>query len=168
MASDEMDQSATLNGYRNGPVLLEKAISGLSETDLDLSLSSSSWTIRMVVHHVADGDEIWKSFIRQAIGDIGGEFKLQWYWQIPQDVWAEQWQYAQRAIEPSLAVFRANRTQTLQMIEHVPDAMSRRLLIRWPNGEEQEVGVGWVMEMQTQHVLGHVSDIGSIRKAFDI
>jgi len=168
MASDEMDQSTTLSGYRNGPVLLEKAVHGLSETDLDLSRSSSSWTIRMVVHHVADGDEIWKSFIRQAIGDIGGEFKLQWYWQIPQDEWAKQWQYAQRAIEPSLAVFRANRTQTLQMIEHVPDAMSRRLLIRWPNGEEQEVAVGWVMEMQTQHVLEHVSDIGGIRKAFDI
>lgn len=168
MPSDQIDQRRIVRNYGDGPSLLQAAIADLTENDLDYSMSDDSWTIRMIVHHIADGDAIWKSFIWQSLGDTGGEFKLQWYWQIPQDQWAKRWNYAKRGIGPSLAVFEANRSQTLQLLEQVPDAMERSLLIRWPNGEEQQVAVHWVVEMQAQHVLGHISDIGRIRKAFGI
>jgi uncharacterized damage-inducible protein DinB len=165
MASNPSRDAHTISNYGEGPSRLAGAIADLSEADMDLSLSDDSWTIRMIVHHVADGDEIWKSFIRQALGNARGEFKLQWYWQMPQDAWAKRWDYAKRAIEPSLAVFHANRMQSVQLLEHDADALDRTLLIRWPNGGEQEVSVRWVVEMQTQHVEDHVGDIGKIREA---
>jgi hypothetical protein len=153
-----------ISSYGEGPNILEAAIADLPQTGLDHAFSGDSWTIRMIVHHIADGDAIWKSFICQALGNVGGEFRLQWYWEIPQDDWAKRWNYARRPIEPSLAVFRANRSQTIQLLEHTPDALKKTLLIRWPNGKEQEVSVLWVVEMQTRHVLEHEADISRIRK----
>jgi uncharacterized damage-inducible protein DinB len=157
-----------ISSYGDGPRSLETAVAGLSQADLDLSLSSDSWTIRMIVHHVADGDAIWKSFIAQALGNVGGEFRLQWYWEIPQDEWAKRWNYAQREIETSLAFFRANRRHTTQLLEHKPDALEKTLQIRWPDGKEQGISVRWVVEMQTQHVQGHVRDIQRIREVHGV
>jgi hypothetical protein len=51
---------SVLAQYAQGPTLLEQALSGLTDTDLDLTLSEDSWSIRQIVHHIADGDDIWK------------------------------------------------------------------------------------------------------------
>jgi hypothetical protein len=161
-------QGKIIAGYRNGPDRLKTAIAGLSENDLDIPSSEGGWSIRKIVHHLADGDDIWKAFIKQAIGNPGGEFKLQWYWEVPQDEWAECWDYENRAIGPSLAMFRASRDHVAQLLEQIPDVGEKYLRIRWPNGEEEDVRVSWVVEMQTQHVEGHVEDIDRIRETYDI
>jgi hypothetical protein len=70
-----------------GPERLEAAIAGLWAADLDLALSSDSWSIRQIVHHLANGDDIWKGFARQATGNPAGEFTLAWYWQTTHE-WA--------------------------------------------------------------------------------
>jgi hypothetical protein len=101
----------------------------------------------------------WKVFIKRALGNLGGKFDLQWYWEMPQDEWVKSWDYAGREIEPSLALFRANRGHIVQLLEHMPEVWERSLLVRWPNGEEQEVGVAWVVKMQAKHVPGHLDDI---------
>jgi hypothetical protein len=75
-----------LADYADGSNLIEAAISGLTEAHLDLALTNHSWTIRQMVHHLADGDDVWKMFIKHATGNPGREFNLAWYWQIPQDI----------------------------------------------------------------------------------
>jgi hypothetical protein len=116
------------------------------------------------VHHIVDGDDIWKVFIKRAIGNPGGTFDLQWYWEMPQDEWVKRWAYASREIEPSLALFRANRGHIVQLLDHVPGAWEQCLLVRWPNGVEQELNVASVVEMQARHVTGHLDDIRKAKK----
>jgi hypothetical protein len=161
-------QNQIITDFGDGPNLLEAAIAGLSESDLDIAPSSDCWTIRKIVHHLTDGDDIWKSFIKQAIGNTGGKFTLEWYWQMPQDEWAERWEYEKRAIGPSLVMFRASRDHIVQLLEHTSGVLEKSLMIRWLKGGEQDVSVGWVVEMQTQHVVEHVSDIGRIRESHGI
>lgn len=161
-------QDEVIANYGNGPSQLEAAIIGLSETNLDIGPRAESWTIRKIIHHIADGDDIWKSFIKQAIGNPGGEFLLDWYWLLPQDEWAKQWDYQARLIDPSLVMFRANRSHIVQLLRHTPEVMEKSLRVRWPKRGEQDVSVGWVVEMQTQHVIDHVADIGKIRKAHGV
>jgi hypothetical protein len=160
-----IDREAVLAIYADGPDQLETAITGLSGVDLDLAESGDTWTIRQIVHHVADGDDLWKEFVKRAIGSPGGKFDLQWYWSLPQDEWVKSWAYARREIGPSLALFRASRVHIVQLLEHMPDAWERSLMVRSPNGKEQEVTVAWVVKMQADHVLGHVEDIRRIRQA---
>lgn len=162
------ERSPFITSYAGGPYLLETAITGLSATELDIAESGDRWTIRQIVHHVVDGDDIWKAFIKQAIGNPGSRFDLQWYWELPQDEWGERWGYASRAIEPSLALFRACREHIAQLLQELPAVWEQTLLIKWPNGEQQEVSVAWVVEMQSQHVLGHVEDIRRARKVHGV
>ena len=159
------NRSDILASYAAGPDRLEAALAGLSEADLDLALSGDSWSIRQIVHHIADGDDLWKEFVKRAIGNPEGEFILAWYWQIGQAEWARRWAYRERAIEPSLALFRASRAHIVQLLAHRPEAWSHSLLIHWPNGEEMQTSVEWVVAMQARHVMGHLDDIRRIREA---
>ena len=114
MTEQTRDPDTILALYADGPAQLEAAIAGLAEEDLDVAQSADTWTIRQIVHHVADGDDIWKIGIKAALGNSTGTFTLQWYWDKPQDEWVESWDYAGRDLEPSLALFRANRRHIVQ------------------------------------------------------
>jgi hypothetical protein len=165
MTQPTRDRDAILARYADGPAQLEAAIAGLAETDLDLAQSADTWTIRQLVHHVVDGDDIWKVCIKAALGNNGTVFTLQWYWELEQDTWVERWDYASRAIEPSLALFRANRRHVVQLMERIPGGWGQYMRIQWPHQpEEERISVGDVIEMQANHVAHHVDDIRAIRQ----
>jgi len=154
----------TLARYADGPAQLDAALANLNEADLDWGPAEGGWTIRQIVHHIADGDDLWGACVKMALGSQTG-FSLQWYWAKPQDQWSEVWHYADRAIAPSLALFRANRGQIVQLVEQVPDAWCRHMAMTMPDGREKQVTVGDILTMQARHALGHIADIRGIRNA---
>jgi uncharacterized damage-inducible protein DinB len=165
MTEQADNPSATLALYADGPAQLEAALTGLTESDLNLAQTSDSWTIRQIVHHLADGDDIWKTCIKAALGNSEGRFSLLWYWDKPQTEWAENWKYADRRIEPSLALLRANRYHIVELVQLTPDAWEKSIGLKWPDGEEERITIGEVLEMQASHVVGHINDIQLIRQA---
>jgi len=162
------DPDAVIARYADGPAQLEAAIAGLTETELNLAQSADTWTIRQIVHHVVDGDDIWKIGIKAALGNSSGTFTLQWYWDKPQDEWVESWDYAGRALEPSLALFRANRRHILQLLSQIPDAWERHISIKWPDRQVAQITIGNIVEMQADHVALHVNDIRMIRQSHGV
>ena len=163
MTEQAFNPSATLALYADGPAQLEAVLSGLSEVDLDLAQTGDSWTMRQIVHHLADGDDIWKTCIKAALGNGEGLFSLQWYWDKPQTAWAENWNYARRSIESSLALLHLNRQHIVELIGQTPNAWEKSIRIKWPDGEEERITIGEVLEMQASHVVGHIHDIQMIR-----
>ena len=157
------ESTTLLSRYADGPARLEAAIAGLTEAGLDLAQSADTWTIRQIVHHVVDGDDLWQTCTKAALASGDGAFSLQWYWDIPQDRWVEIWDYAGRPVEPSLERFRANRRHIVELLRHIPDAWERSIRVRWPHGQEERVTVWDVVEMQAGHVMGHIDDIRAIR-----
>jgi hypothetical protein len=156
-------QNDIIDRYGKCPVLLQNAVRRLTESDLDLSEGAGSWTIRQIIHHIVDGDDIWKLFIKRAIGQSNGTFDLSWYWQVPeQEYWSQAWGYADRAIAPSLALFRASRAHIVQILRLIPGSLDRHLTICKLDGSEERVSVQDVVEMQTRHVVGHIADIRKI------
>ena len=169
MTTQLNDDDEIISNYGACPRQLEDAISGLSETDFNLKERADSWTIRQIIHHIVDGDDAWKLFIKQAIGHPNSEFFLDWYWQVPQDQLVERWNYQSRPIEPSLALFQANRAHIVQLLHHTPDGMKKQLLVRWPTEiGEQMMEVRWILKGQTQHVLEHIAEISRIREAHNV
>jgi hypothetical protein len=160
-----LDFETTIALYAKGPDLLEAAIAGLTCSELDRRLDETNWSIRQIVHHIADGDDLWKAFIKQAAGSPGGRFPLNWYWDLPQDEWVRRWQYAILPVEPALAAFRANRTLTAQLLMLIPETWGNRLQVVWPSGKEEQVSVGEVVGMQAHHIVGHVEDIRKFLEA---
>jgi uncharacterized damage-inducible protein DinB len=165
MTEQACDPGATLALYADGPAQLEAALKGLTESDLDLAQTSDSWTIRQIVHHLADGDDIWKTCIKAALGNGEGLFSLQWYWDRPQTEWAANWKYASRRIEPSLALLRANRHHIVELVQQTAYAWEKSIRLKWPESEEERITIGEVLEMQASHVVGHINDIRMIRQA---
>jgi len=157
-------QTSTIARYAEGPALLEQALAGLRDADLDAPPVQSGWTIRQIVHHIVDGDDLWKACIKAALGNEQGEFTLEWYWVVPQCTWAERWAYDKRAIDVSLALFTATRAHVTQLLAHVPDGWSRSITVRKPTGESPRLTVGAVIEMQADHLRHHVDRILAIRK----
>lgn len=58
------DQSKILELFKQGPALLENALNGMTDSDLDYVPANGGWTIRQIVHHIVDGDDFWKTWIR--------------------------------------------------------------------------------------------------------
>ena len=162
--TDPFDPTELLARYLEGPDRLEAAVAGLAGADLDRGPGPGSWTIRQIAHHVVDGDDIWQMCIKMALGNCGCRFHLEWYWDLPQDTWAERWNYAGRPLEPSLALFRANRAHVAQLVGSIPDAWSQHVVIAWLDGEQEQPSVRDVVDMQAGHTLAHVEDILAIRK----
>jgi len=159
-----VDKDSVIARYIQGPKLLESALAGLSDADLDAIPLKGGWTIRQIVHHVVDGDDIWKMGIKQALGNDQSEFSLDWYRALSQDTWADHWAYAERPVDVSLTMLKAIRDHVVQLIEQVPDAWNKSVGLREPNGEIEMVPVGFVVQMQADHVEHHVKRILSIRE----
>jgi uncharacterized damage-inducible protein DinB len=156
------DKDSVITRYKEGAALLEHALASVKEADLDTAPIEGGWTIRQIIHHIADGDDLWKFCIKMALGNEQATFSLDWYRELPQTAWAKCWAYAQRSIEESLALFKANRDHVVQLLEHVPDGWNRAVEFREPNGEIEIVPVGFIIEMQADHVVHHVKQIESV------
>ena len=157
-------QNETIAQYADGPVQLDAVLKGLTDADLDVALTADTWTIRNIVHHLVDGDDIWKTCIKAALGNNDGLFSLQWYWDKPQTDWATNWKY-NRPIESSLELYRANRRHMSELIQHTPDAWEKSIRIKHPEAGEIPITIGFVLEMQTNHLVEHIGEIQAIRQA---
>ena len=154
--------------YAEGPAQLETALKDLTESNLDLALAADCWSIHQIVHHLADGDDLWKICIKAALGNSEGFFTLQWYWDKQQTEWAENWKYASRGIASSLALLRANRQHIVELIQQIPNACEKSIRLKRLDGKEERISVADVLAMQTRHVVGHIQDIQTIRQAHPI
>jgi hypothetical protein len=164
MSNENSVQKDILKQYADGPELVAKSIEGLSAEQLDLKLTADSWSIRQLVHHISDGDYLWKEFLLRAMGDEEKEFSLEWYWCLPQDEWTKRWAYARRDISLSLELLQANRRHTMELLMQVPGLWDKRLKIPKPQGGYENACVGEVVAMQAGHVEGHVEDIWQVRQ----
>lgn len=157
----ELTSEETLEGYANGPATLETTVSGLSEEDLGLSSAPGAWNIRQIVHHIADGDDLWSTAIKAALSRSGFHYSQDWY---PTDnAIAEPLDYAGRAIEPSLALFRAHRVHIVQLMQHLPGAWERYIFFRWPGVEAgEQITAGTMIRAQARHAEEHIEAIRRI------
>ena len=79
MRGNEMTKQEIIAQFKSGPEQLEAALSNLSETDLDLCREKGKWSIRQIVHHIADAEDLWKMCIKAAAGNPGCTFDFSWF-----------------------------------------------------------------------------------------
>jgi uncharacterized damage-inducible protein DinB len=156
------DRVGAIARFREGPAQLANAVMHLRDVDLDAMPSAGGWSIRQIVHHVADGDDIWKLGIKMAIGNDQAEFVLSWYWTQTQKAWADHWAYSNRSIGTSLALLKASREHVLQLLESAPESWNRAVVLRTSSGEIERIPVGYVVQMQGDHLFQHLERIRAI------
>jgi hypothetical protein len=168
MRKQKDNSEELLSLYADGPAMLEAALAGLSESGLDQAKVPGEWTIRQIVHHVVDGDDIWKPCLKAALGNSDGLFSLQWYWEKPQTEWAQHWRYASRGIQQSVELLCANRRQILELLQEVPEACQKSIWLKRRSRRKIRIRIVDVLEIQGGHVLEHINEIKLIRKMHNI
>ena len=162
MVDIALNRSAILADYLAAPDRLAELVAGLDDVTLGRSFTADTWTIRQIVHHIVDGDDVWSVGVKAAIGNPDGVFTLQWYWDVPQTTWAEQWRYADRDVQPALDLFRANRQYMARLLEAVPEAWDRAITISWRGHDDERASVAEIVAMQARHALEHIKEIETI------
>ena len=156
------DRTSTIARYREGPLRLEQVVKGLADSDLDAVPSGGGWTIRQIVHHIVDGDDIWKIAIKMAMGNEEAEFALGWYGALPQKTWGDRWSYSTRSLDVSLTLIKAIRAHIVQLLESTPEVWNRSVVVRTAKGEAEGIPVGSVVQMLADHLHHHIERIRAI------
>lgn len=142
--------------YRQGPDLLESALAGLSESDLDLVRAPGKWSIRQTVLHLVDSDLTTLHRVKFALAEPGRVYRPNPY---APDIWVESTDYGHRPIGTEVALFRLVREHVLGLCEHLPGAMDR--CVEQEDGKPQ---VREMLKMVAWHVRGHLEQIHETRR----
>jgi hypothetical protein len=117
MAADLAQRRAALIAqYAAGPDVVEAAVAGLTDEQLDRRPSPSDWTAREVVHHLADSETRSTIRLRKLLAE-----------DVPTIHGYDEEQYARvlfydRPIAASLAVLRAVRASNAELLHRLTDA----------------------------------------------
>lgn len=115
-----VDRTALLDRYATGADDVDDAIVGLAAGELDRRPAAGGWTPREIVHHLADSESMAYVRVRRLLAEddpvIAGYDEPEWARRLHYD----------RPIEPSLAVLRAVRAATHQLLTSLTDIEWRR------------------------------------------
>jgi catechol 2,3-dioxygenase-like lactoylglutathione lyase family enzyme len=149
--------------YARGGADVEAAVAGLAEADLDLTRGPNEWSIRQIVHHLAEMESLHLMIFASALAQSGTTFIRPSY---DQDHWVEALAYSQRAIEPSVALIKASRRYIGQLFQQIPDHWERSVRMKFPSweGEGDKVTVGAFLDGLNWHLGEHCAEIQETRR----
>ncbi len=113
---------------------LDTTVISLSPRELDQELAPGGWTVRQLVHHIVDGDDIWSMAIKAALAASGTGYQHDWY--TSDNACAVTLDYARRAVEPAVVLFRARRTYIVELLSQLPDPWDRYVMFTRPGKPE--------------------------------
>lgn len=152
---DPDDRSARLARLRSGSDDVVAALAAITPTELDRPQQSGGWTARQIVHHLADSEATAYVRLRRVLAE--NEPVIAGY---DEPEWARRLHY-DRPIEPSLAVLRAVREASLQLLEALsPDEWQR-------SGSHVESGpytVARWLQIYSEHAHDHANQIRAARR----
>ena len=153
--------------YIEAPQMLEMTLAGLPEGALDLSIAPGQWSIRKIVHHLAESESLFMMQIKTALADPGAVYIRSPY---NQETWPETLDYAGRPIEPSVALVKAIHAHIVQIVQHIPNYEERYVMAKATDAidEGRKNTVGDWLEAMAGHIWEHCEEIREIRRIHGI
>lgn len=167
MSEQTQTQEEIIEQYAAGSKHLDEALEGLSEADLDLARADGKWTIRKIVHHIADSEDLWKISIKAALGNSGCTFDISWY--LADNKCAEPLDYASRPIVDAVELFKISRRHVVEIVNHLPGAWELFIFFtRDDMAEVKKFTVGDIISWQIRHLNIHLDQIRETREKHGI
>src|SRR6202167_992551 len=116
------DRSLGLMQLGEAPAKMRAAVEGLSDSQLDTPYRPEGWTVRQVVHHLADAHVNW--YIRPKLAVTESEPNIKPF---DESLWAELPDARTSPVEPSLRMFEGVTAGWCRLLESLtPGDWSRR------------------------------------------
>lgn len=154
-----MELTDAIVEYRKATEEFLSVVSLLSESDLDVS-KEHSWNARQVIHHVADSEAQSYARLRRLIAEPGT--LIQGY---DEAAWGENEMlgYRVRPVASSIAVFRAVRDSSAEVLERIT---TDQLANHGQHSESGEYSIATWLETYIRHPREHVEQIRSGLQTF--
>lgn len=137
------------------PSLVREAVRGLQEHQLDTPYRDGGWTIRQVVHHIADSHLNGYTRMKLILTEDNPTLKT-----YDQDAWALLAD-STLPVEPSLHIISGVHTRMLSLLLNQPDEAWQRTAQHPENGT---VALNDILQIYAQHGANHVAQITSLRE----
>ena len=137
--------------YREGPAVVQAALAGATDAELDDRPADGGWTARETVHHVADSELTSAIRLRRLIAEdkpaiLGYDGNL----------FARRLYYGERPVGPSLDAIGAARAATAEILDRLTEAEWRRT---GTHDEHPTYGVLEWLEIYAEHCHEHADQI---------
>jgi uncharacterized damage-inducible protein DinB len=141
----------------SAPLRLRQRITTLNEEELELKYPEGSWTVRQIVHHLADSHmNMW---IRVKHALTIDNPTIQPY---DQNAWADSADYKSASLEDSLLIFEGIQNRFSNLLKTMSEADFKRTYVH-PEYNKQYT-LGEVVQLYAWHGLHHVAQIEGIFK----
>jgi uncharacterized damage-inducible protein DinB len=147
------DRPLHLLQLAEAPAKLRAAVAGLTEAQLDTPYRPGGWTVRQVVHHLADAHVNW--YIRPKLAVTETEPTIKPY---DESLWAQLPDARTGPIEPSLMLFEGVHARWVLFLKSLaPEDWSRKFMHpEWGVLTIEDIlpGMAWHSRHHTAHITG--------------
>jgi len=151
----QTERAVLLERYRAGAAEVDEALAGITAEELDRRPPEpDGWTARQVAHHLADSEAMAYTRLRRLLAD--DEPVIAGY---DEPVWAKRLHY-DRPIEASVAVMRAVREASVQLLEAIDEQEWSRMGTHTESGPYSVEG--W-LRIYASHPHEHAEQIRAAR-----
>jgi len=145
-----------INDIANAPVLLRTAIAGLTEEQLDTVYRPGGWTLRQVVHHVADSHVNAYIRFRWALTEENPVIK-----DYDEKSWAHLPDACLAPVDLSLALLEALHARWVLLLRSLSEEDMTRSVVHPENGT---MSVDDFLRIYAWHGRHHAAHITSLRE----
>jgi uncharacterized damage-inducible protein DinB len=143
----------------SGPVKIERAVRGLTNSQLKKRPGPGKWSIHEIIGHLADTESVFAWRLRRAMAEPGS--RVEGY---DQNVWAKTFNYSKTPFNELLNGYKQSRTWNLIMLDSLP---SKTRAKGWISHSERGKEKGeHLLSMCAGHDLNHLSQIEAIKTRF--
>jgi len=158
MKEQRLSDERILSRFVKSAERLRTLVQGLTEADLDLRSEAGGWSIRQIIHHVADDCDVWSMCIKKAIATPGVLVRFEGF--PGNEVWADSLDFDRRETGTALSLIRAHRQYLAQLLKHFSHAWDRSVRLANAEGEiVREMSVREMVKMLTDHLFEHVETV---------
>jgi hypothetical protein len=160
----DKSQERILNEFTNAIDELDALVGSLTEDQLDWRITAGEWSIRQVLHHLADDGNVFTFIIERGLATPGCKV---FFGGFPgNEVWAAQLTFDQRPVTHALALMRTQSKFVAELVSHFPDRWGNLVGYYNEAGEKQvDQSVENMLAMLTEHRREHIAMIENILTA---
>jgi hypothetical protein len=142
---------------RKLPATVESAVAGMNDVQLDTPYRSGGWTVRQVIHHLADSH--LNAFVRMKLILTEESPTLKPY---DQDEWAKLPDTMHMPIGHSIGILRGLHERWTVLLRSLPEEAWARIGI---HPERGKISIENILITYSGHGAKHVEQIAGLRKS---
>ena len=149
------DRNQYIQDIANLPQQLIAAIDGFSDEQLDTPYRPGGWTVRQVIHHLADSHI--NSYIRFKLALTEKKPIIKPYWE---DRWAELSDAKSAPVELSLRLLESLHGRWVILLKNLSDADTEETFVHPEHGKEVPLDINIaIYSWHSRHHLAHINQL---------